>query len=186
MRSPSDLLWAVIGLLLTIFGTFVEAFATAPPWDWLSAGLEPHSLGVRLQVGGVLFVGCLGGPQAAVISQIAYLGLGLAGMPIFESGGGLRYVLEPTFGYLLGFIPGSWVCGRLAFGRSPSLEWLALACGAGLATLHAVGLSYLVLTRAGNAAAAALTYSVAPLPGQLAIACAVAVIAAVLRQVLLY
>lgn len=35
-----------------------------------------------------------------------YVLLGLAGLPIFAYGGGLAYVLSPTFGCLIGFIFG--------------------------------------------------------------------------------
>ena len=40
-------------------------------------------------------------PRWAASSQIAYLILGLLGIPVFANGGGLEYVLRPTFGYLL-------------------------------------------------------------------------------------
>lgn len=187
--APTELAWAAVGLLLTIVGTFVEASATTPPWQWPSQGIHAYPLGVRLQVGAVLLVGCMGGPQAAVLSQLAYLLLGLAGLPVFEGGGGPGYVTEPSFGYLLGFSLGAWVCGRLAF-RGPSrLEWLALSCGAGLLSIHAVGLAYLLVTRGWGPelTAAAVEYSWEPLwPGQLAIACGVAVLAAALRRVLFY
>ena len=33
-----------------------------------------------------------------------YIALGLVGVPIFTAGGGFTYVLQPTFGYLLGFL----------------------------------------------------------------------------------
>lgn len=39
-------------------------------------------------------------PQAAALSQIAYLILGLSGLPVFAYGGGFGYILQPTFGYL--------------------------------------------------------------------------------------
>lgn len=36
---------------------------------------------------------------------IIYLLAGLAGLPIFAFGGGLSYIFEPSFGYLLGLFP---------------------------------------------------------------------------------
>lgn len=115
MFGLTDLLWAFAGLILTIFGTFLEAFSTSPPWHWFQeGGFVAQSLGVRFQVGAVLLTGCLGGGQAGAIAQIAYLGLGLAGLPIFENGGGFGYVQALSFGYLLGFVPGGWLCGTLA------------------------------------------------------------------------
>jgi biotin transport system substrate-specific component len=43
-------------------------------------------------------------PRWATLSQAAYLVIGLLGLPVFANGGGLGYVLQPTFGYLL-FLP---------------------------------------------------------------------------------
>ncbi|OGC08684.1 hypothetical protein A2V82_16060 [candidate division KSB1 bacterium RBG_16_48_16] len=40
-------------------------------------------------------------PRYALQSQLAYLLLGLAGLPVFAHGGGLAYIFQPTFGYLL-------------------------------------------------------------------------------------
>jgi len=43
-------------------------------------------------------------PKWAAMSQIVYLIIGLLGLPVFANGGGIGYVLQPTFGYLL-FLP---------------------------------------------------------------------------------
>ena len=45
------------------------------------------------------------------LSAGLYLILGLIGVPIFTSGGGLGYVLTPGFGYLIGFIVANYVAG---------------------------------------------------------------------------
>ena len=47
------------------------------------------------------FAGLTLAPRWAMLSQIAYLILGLLGIPVFAIGGSLDYVLRPTFGYLL-------------------------------------------------------------------------------------
>jgi len=38
---------------------------------------------------------------------VAYVLLGLAGLPVFAYGGGLHYILLPTFGYIIGFMAAS-------------------------------------------------------------------------------
>jgi len=48
-----------------------------------------------------LLAGALLTPRMAMASQAGYLLLGLAGVPVFSQGGGIGYVLRPTFGYLL-------------------------------------------------------------------------------------
>jgi len=40
-------------------------------------------------------------PFYAALSQFVYLLLGLLGFPIFVQGGGIGYIFQPTFGYLL-------------------------------------------------------------------------------------
>ncbi len=188
-------MWALIGLLLTIGGTFLEAHITNFPWNWNQQGIQTLSLGVTYQIGAVLLVGCMGGKNAAALSQVAYLILGLTPwFPIFSQGGGLDYLKEPTFGYLLGFIPGAWVCGLLAFKAPPRLESLAFSCICGLLAIHLVGLSYLFLTHSLSAAGvealplwqASLKYSFQPLLSQLAVVCAVTVIAFNLRHLMFY
>jgi biotin transport system substrate-specific component len=188
--SPLDkLLWAIIGLLLTIVGTFVPVSVPIPAGS--TGELQPLSLGGTYQIGAVLLVGCLGGRGAAVLSQVTYILLGLSGLQIFAHGGGVSYFKEPTFGYLLGFIPGAWICGYLAFQKAARLEFLALSCLGGLSVVHSMGLIYLgllTLSRSLNQSwwSAVLEYSIQPLPGQLVLVCLVTVISFILRRVLFY
>ena len=62
----------------------------------------------------MLLVGGLLGPWGGVSSVAVYLGLGVAGAPIFARGGGPAYLLGPTGGYLLGFLPAVWIAGLAA------------------------------------------------------------------------
>lgn len=187
-------MWALIGLILTIGGTLLEAFMTSPPWNWGQHGLQAYSLGVNCQIAAVLLAGCLGGRNAAAIAQIAYLILGLTWFNVFTQGGGFEYVYRPNFGYLLGFVPGAWICGWLAFRFPVRLEYLALSCLMGLATIHLVGISYILLAHvvkwpgfAELSIPATLSiWSIEPLPGQLVLVCAVTVLASLLRRLMLY
>jgi biotin transport system substrate-specific component len=192
--SPLDkALWAVIGLLLTISGVFIEVAIPVPslawPIDWNH--VPTYSLGVTLQIGAILLVGCMAGRNAAALSQIAYLILGLSGFQIFAQGGGLGYLKEPTFGYLLGFLPGAWICGHIAFQQQRRLENLIMSCLWGLGTIHIVGLLYLTVLSlfkitSANWWEAVLRYSVYPLPGQFIIVCTVAAVAYLMRILLFY
>jgi biotin transport system substrate-specific component len=194
VAAPTQLLWVLIGIVLTIGGTLLEAFIASPPWSWSQSGIYAYSLGVTWQIGAVLLVGCLGGKSAAAVSQVAYVLLGLTWFDVFAQGGGLGYLLQPSFGYLLGFIPGAWICGWLAFRLPVRLEFLALSCVFGLLTIHLTGIGYLVAAQVFQWAQlsaipfwqAFLTYSIYPLPGQLAIVCAVTVMAYILRHLMFY
>lgn len=61
----------------------------------------------------VILAGMLLGARWGAAAVGAYVALGLAGLPIFAAGGGLQYVLRPSFGYLLGFIVTAWLVGVL-------------------------------------------------------------------------
>lgn len=192
MSLPNELLWALIGLLLTIGGTFIEASIANIPWDWSDRGIQSQSLGVTYQIGAVLLTGCLGGKNAGALSQIAYLFIGLScWLSVFSQGCGLDYVREPSFGYLIGFIPGAWLCGWLAFRTRLTLESLTFSSLCGLGIIHICGLVYLgFLSQMGRESISflneTLLYSVTPLLGQLIIVCVVSLIAFILRKILLY
>lgn len=192
-----EFLWAFIGLVLTILGTFIEAFVALPSFQGNSQPIAPYSLGVTYQIAGVLLTGCLGGQNAAAYAQVAYVVLGLFKLPIFAHGGGFDYLQQPSFGYILGFIPGGWLCGYLALPGKRKLEALTLCCLLGLFVIHLCGIIYLVgfsliTPLFGNDLAPNYLletlniYSFQALFPQFLIVCAVTIVSFVLRIILLY
>lgn len=84
----------------------------------------------------------LGGKYGAA-AMGAYVVLGLIGLPIFAEGGGIFYVTKPTFGYLIGFIIGTYVTGKIANAvPNPSIKRLLAANFAGLGIVYALGILY--------------------------------------------
>jgi biotin transport system substrate-specific component len=195
LAISNQLLWSMIGLLLTIGGTFLQAYITTLPWSWSQQGVQIFPIGVTYQIAGVLLVGCLGGKNAGALSQIAYLVMGLTSLPVFYNGGGnIGYIKLYQFGYLLGFVPGAWICGSLAFKAKPRLETLAFSCLCGLLTIHLCGIFYLILgyflqwkgTETISLMQAIIKYSWSLLPGQGSIVCAVSLVAWILRSIMFY
>jgi biotin transport system substrate-specific component len=195
MSTFNELLWAIFGLFLTIGGTLLGAALAVPSFESGNFALSTHDLSVSYQIGAVLLVGCLGGRNAGALSQIAYIFLGLTGLKVFSQGGGFGYIHEPSFGYLLGFIPGAWLCGHLAFKSLPRIESLAFSCLCGLGCIHLVGMLYLLTAHPTgwlklNADTSLFSmiskFSLIQLPGQLAVMCAVTVVAFMLRQMMFY
>ena len=85
------------------------------------------------------------GRNRGAAATALYVLLGLAGLPVFTGGGGLGYVFQPTFGYLIGFIAGSYLTGLIAdYGRASGKRVL-LACFAGLGVVYAFGMVYYYL-----------------------------------------
>lgn len=194
ISRPYILMWTIVGLLLTIGANFLPAYIINSPWQWIDGTVTTQSLGFKCQIGAVLLVSCLGGRTTGLLTQTVYILLGLMWLRIFNDGGGIAYLSKPNFGYLLGFIPGAWVCGQLAFARTPQLENLGLSCLFGMITIHIVGIIYLVGFSIFNShqldilnlSAAIFNYSIYPFISQLAIACAATSIAFVIRKIMLY
>jgi biotin transport system substrate-specific component len=83
----------------------------------LPIGTVPFSMQTYV----VLVLGALLGKRLATFAVLLYLAAGLAGLPVFTAGGGLRYLTSPTFGYLVGFLPSVIFIGyftELGFGRT--------------------------------------------------------------------
>jgi len=85
--------------------------------------------------------GALLGKKWGAASVAVYVGLGLAGLPIFAEGGGIWYMAKPSFGYLIGFILGAYVTGALT-GRTPTFRNCLMANFAGLAVVYTMGMAY--------------------------------------------
>lgn len=103
---------------------------------------------ISLQFFFTAMAGVLLGARWGAVSQAVYVLLGLVGLPIFSLGGGLSYVLQPTFGFVLGLVPAAWVIGRLA-GRPVRFARTLAAMLAGLGVVYAVGLAHLTLITRG-------------------------------------
>lgn len=96
----------------------------------------------------VVLAGLLLGPKLGAASVAAYLILGLVGLPIFTQGGGPGYVLQPTFGYLVGFMGGAWLAGRIADAKkAPSYLRMLCAGLSALVVIYTIGVAYVALIK---------------------------------------
>ncbi len=103
---------------------------------------------ITLQVFFCLLAGLLLGARFGTASQIVYIIIGLAGIPIFTYGGGPAYVLNPTFGYLLGLIICAFVIGLLSERlKKISIAKLFVINLIGVLIIYAVGVPYLYLIK---------------------------------------
>ncbi|MCM3409699.1 biotin transporter BioY [Metabacillus litoralis] len=99
-----------------------------------------------LQVLFVFLAGSLLGSKKGFQSQLIYVAIGLAGLPVFTQGGGIGYVLQPTFGYLIGFMAGAYVVGAIVERVSnPKIFHFIIANFAGLAVVYFFGVIYLYI-----------------------------------------
>ena len=92
--------WIVSFALLTSIGAQLEISHQPVPYTF--------------QTLAVILAGGLLGSRNGFLSMMLYLGLGLAGMPVFAGGGfGLAKLIGPTGGYLLSFPVAAFLVGTL-------------------------------------------------------------------------
>lgn len=111
----------------------------------ISIPLQP--VPVTLQTMFLYLAGSLLGGSLGALSQVIYIILGAIGLPVFSGGkAGLGVFLGPTGGYLVGFIAGAFVTGKIVrWRRDPGLVWVVSAMLAGTAVVYALGVLQLVL-----------------------------------------
>ncbi len=90
----------------------------------------------------VLLAGLTLGPVDGALSQIGYLALIAVGAPLDARGLGPAVFLQPTVGYLIGFVPAAFVAG-LAFRANFPLKVLGAFVGAII--VHIFGIGGLIL-----------------------------------------
>ena len=90
-----------------------------------------------------LMAGLILGAKLGALTVGTYVVMGLMGIPVFASGGGPAYILQPTFGYLLGFILQAWFCGLYSrkLTQINFLSLLKINIG-GMAIVYFVGISW--------------------------------------------
>jgi biotin transport system substrate-specific component len=134
----------------------------------------------------VILSGLVLGPRLGPLSQSVYLLMGLAGLPVFsQMSGGPGAFLGPTGGFLLSFVPASWLCGIIAERtREPGMMRYCVAAYAGLVVIYVSGALWLALYLTSGAWAALCTGVLPFLPVDLVKASIAATVALRLRKAL--
>lgn len=107
-RSTNLALTALREVALVLAGVALVALlakASVPLWPVPITG----------QTLGVLLVGAALGSTRGAVTMTSYMLTGLAGVPVFAGAvAGPAYVLSPSFGFIIGFIPAAFVAGWCA------------------------------------------------------------------------
>ena len=123
---------------LVLVALFI-ALITAGTFIRIPAGGDVYTLQFLF----TLLAGLVLGEKLGTFAVGAYVLMGLIGIPVFASGGGLAYFFQPTFGYLLGFILQAWFCGK--FSRKISqinFKNLLLINFGGMLIVYVVGMAW--------------------------------------------
>ena len=127
-----DLILVALFAALTAIGAFIKI--PIPP------------VPLSLQFLFCAFAGVLLGSKLGLYSQLLYVVIGLSGIPVFTNGGGISYVFQPTFGYLLGFILCAFIIGKLTENlKVISFKNIFFPVVAGLTSVYLVGVPYLYM-----------------------------------------
>ena len=135
--------------------TVASAYATIP--------LPFTPVPLTLQTFAVLAGAAALGAERAVLAQVLYIALAVAGLPVLAGGaGGREEVMGATGGYLLGFVVASYVVGRIsAAGASTKTSTTALAYVAGSLVIYTLGAPWLAYVT-GNTLTWAIANGVVP------------------------
>ena len=99
---------------------------------------------ITLQTFFVLLSGIILGSKKAMFSQIAYVLLGLIGLPVFaEFSGGLQTIFKPSFGFLVGCIIAAYCVGLFIENKPKTIKNMSIAVLMGTLIIYAIGLPYM-------------------------------------------
>ena len=98
-------------------------------------------ISITLQTFAVSITGYLLKWKRSAIVFIAYIIMGLIGIPVFSTGGGFEYVLMPSFGFIIGFFLSGFITGANILNNK---KWAKLLKGViGLLVLDLTGIIYM-------------------------------------------
>jgi len=132
-QSTLSLVMIAMFAALTAIGAFIKIPLPVVPFT--------------LQIVFVFLAGSLLGSRNGLQSQLVYIGVGLVGLPVFTQGGGITYVLQPTFGFLIGFALAALVIGfMIERVETPTKKHFIGANIVGLFIIYAVAVPYLYVS----------------------------------------
>lgn len=121
--------------LIALFAalTAVSAFIRIPLWP----------VPITMQTFFVILSGLVLGASGGAMSQTIYILVGLMGLPVFSGGGGPSYLMNPSMGYLIGFILAPVAVGLSARHRALTWKTVLAASLLGSLMIYTVGVPYL-------------------------------------------
>ena len=145
--KKQKLLTPVNMCLVAIFTALIALAGTV-----LKIPLPPPMPSITTQFFFCAMAGVLLGSKLGALSVLLYVLLGLVGLPIFTTGGGIGYIFMPTFGYLIGFIFCAFLAGVVrekaeASKKGLRLYHLFLGSFSGLLASYAFGVMHMYLIK---------------------------------------
>lgn len=95
------------------------------------------------QIPVIMFIIAFLGRKFGLASILLYIIVGLFFAPVFALGGGIKYVLQYSFGYILAYIPAAFFAGSILRNGLSYLN-MAQASLVGVLTIHLIGIFYML------------------------------------------
>ena len=144
-------LLVLMAILLIIGSTFVNLHIRhyfIPGDAFSGGGFETNNFIYNFyiipQIPVLMFICAILGRKMASSAVILYILLGIIYAPIFALGGGIEYIKEYSFGYILAYVPAVTVVGHLLKNKY-SFKNMILASILGVLIIHLSGIIYMTL-----------------------------------------
>lgn len=95
------------------------------------------------QIPAIMFIVALLGRRFGITSTLIYIIVGLFFAPVFALGGGIDYVFQYGFGYIIAYIPAVFFAGSI-LKSGLTYRNMAQATFVGVLTIHIVGILYMI------------------------------------------
>lgn len=134
-------------ILFLIIATFTQVTIThlwipadSMSGDFLEEGLKSYRYIPQIPM--IFFITALLGRKFGILAVSGYIILGMF-FPVFALGGGVTYLFEYGFGYILAFIPAIFFAGTLLKVKADVLR-IVLISILGVAAIHVLGVLYML------------------------------------------
>ena len=148
IKNPSnlkniDMKFSLLVIVLIVWCTFLCIIATFTQLKiFIPVDGKLKVISYIPQIPAVLFIAGLLGKRYGTISIVLYIITGLFFVPIFAHGGGLEYILNMNFGYILSFVPAVFFTSKI-LEKKVSFLTVFFANFIGLLIIHFIGIIYL-------------------------------------------
>lgn len=149
------MLLVCLSIILLIIATFTQitfshfhiptdilTFLNKEPMDYEIVNHVTKTYRYIPQIPVVFFIVALLGRKFGIFAIISYITLGMF-FPVFALGGGVSYIFEYGFGYILAFIPAIFFSGTLLKVKADFLR-IVLLSTLGVIAIHILGILYML------------------------------------------
>ncbi len=102
-----------------------------------------YSFSIIPQIPVIMFICSILGRKMAATSVFLYILCGLFFLPVFALGGGVKYIFEFGFGYILAYFPAVILAGKLL--NKYSFSDMIKSALTGVFTIHILGIFYMIV-----------------------------------------